>query len=75
MTHSSILAWRLAWERSLACYSPWGHKESDSTEVTEHACLHAANGRDEKNTCDLITIVLLEDRKVSGDQKEKMRKI
>ena len=29
-THSSILAWRLSWrERSLAGYSPWGHKESE----------------------------------------------
>ena len=26
-------------QRSLKGYSPWGHKESDSTEVTEHATL------------------------------------
>ena len=25
-------------QRSLVGYSPWGHKESDMTEVTEHAC-------------------------------------
>ena len=25
-THSSVLAWRILW------YSPWGHKESDTTE-------------------------------------------
>ena len=25
-------------QRSLAGYSPWGHKESDTTEATEHAC-------------------------------------
>ena len=31
-THSSILAWRISLERSLAGYSPWGHKESDTTE-------------------------------------------
>ena len=32
-THSSILAWRRPWtERSLAGYSPWSHKESDTTE-------------------------------------------
>ena len=43
--------WRRAWQptpvflpgefhgqRSLAGYSPWGHTESDTTEVTEHAC-------------------------------------
>ena len=23
-THSSILAWKIPWQRSLACYSPWG---------------------------------------------------
>ena len=28
--HSSILAWRIPW-RSLAGYSPWGHKEWDKT--------------------------------------------
>ena len=37
-THSSILAWRIPWtvltygQRSLAGYSPWGHKELDMTE-------------------------------------------
>ena len=29
-THSSILAWKTYGERSLAGYSPWGHKESDT---------------------------------------------
>ena len=33
-THSSILAWRIPWTEDLAGYSPWGHKESDTTEVT-----------------------------------------
>ena len=27
-------------ERSLVEYSPWGQKESDTTEVTEHVCTH-----------------------------------
>ena len=31
-THSSILAWRIPQMRSLAGYSLWGHKESDTTE-------------------------------------------
>ena len=31
-THSSILAWRIHGQRSLAGYSPWGRKESDMTE-------------------------------------------
>ena len=31
-THSSILAWRIPWTGELEDYSPWGHKESDTTE-------------------------------------------
>ena len=31
-THSSILDWRIHGQRRLASYSPWGHKESDTTE-------------------------------------------
>ena len=43
-------SWRRAWQptpvflpgeshgrRNMSGYSPWGHKESDMTEVTEHA--------------------------------------
>ena len=30
--HSSTLAWRIPWRRSLVGYSPWGRKESDTTE-------------------------------------------
>ena len=29
-THSSILAWRISLERSLAGYSPWGHTGSET---------------------------------------------
>ena len=32
VTHSSILAWRTPRQRSLAGYSPWGCKGSDTTE-------------------------------------------
>ena len=36
VTHSSILARRIPWteepQRNLGCYSPWGHKELDTTE-------------------------------------------
>ena len=28
-THSSILAWRIHGQRSLAGYSPWSHKQSN----------------------------------------------
>ena len=31
-THSSILAWRIPWTEELAGCSPWGLKESDTTE-------------------------------------------
>ena len=31
-THSSILAWKIPWQKSLVGYSPWGCKESDTTE-------------------------------------------
>ena len=31
-THSSTLAWEIPWMESLVGYSPWGRKESDSTE-------------------------------------------
>ena len=31
-TPSSILAWKSPGQRSLAGYSPWGRKESDTTE-------------------------------------------
>ena len=35
--HSSVLAWRESHgQRSLAGYSPWGHRELDTTEATEH---------------------------------------
>ena len=31
-THSSILAWRIPWREGPGGCSPWGHKESDTTE-------------------------------------------
>ena len=34
VTHTNIVAWRTLGQRSLAGYSPWGHKESDTTEAT-----------------------------------------
>ena len=38
--HSSILALKIPWQRSLAGYSPWGHKESNMIEQLTHACMH-----------------------------------
>ena len=31
-TYSSTLAWRTPWTEELGGYSPWGRKESDTTE-------------------------------------------
>ena len=31
-TLSSVLAWRIPWIEEPGGYSPWGHKESDTTE-------------------------------------------
>ena len=31
-THSSILAWIIPWTEEPGRLSPWGHKESDTTE-------------------------------------------
>ena len=31
-TLSSVLAWKIPWRKSLVGYSPWGCKESDTTE-------------------------------------------
>ena len=36
-TYSNILAWKIHGWRSLVGYSPWGRKDSDMTEMTEHA--------------------------------------
>ena len=35
-THSSILAWRIPWKEEPGGHSPWGHKELDTTGVTEY---------------------------------------
>ena len=34
--HSSTLAWKIHGQRSLIGYSPWGRKESDTTERITH---------------------------------------
>ena len=36
-THSSILARRIPWTEESGVYSPWGHQELDTMEVTLHA--------------------------------------
>ena len=36
-THSRILAWIIHGQRNLVCYSPWGRKESGTTELSTRA--------------------------------------
>ena len=38
--HSSILAGRIPWTEEPGGYSPWGHKESDTTEQLHFTSLH-----------------------------------
>ena len=58
------IPWRRAWQhasvflpgkshgqRSLAGYSPWGHKELDMTEVTQHTYRHFS-GSDQRHLSD-----------------------
>ena len=37
-THSSILDWKIPRTEKPGGLQSWGHKKSDMTEVTEHAC-------------------------------------
>ena len=40
-THFIVLTWKIPQQRSLAGYSPWGHKESDTAEHTHtHSVLY-----------------------------------
>ena len=39
-THSSVLAWRIPWTEEPGRQQFIGHKESDTTEVTEHTCIY-----------------------------------
>ena len=43
-THCSILAWRILWTEEPGGYSPWGHKELDTTEATENTGLSSDDG-------------------------------
>ena len=41
-THSSILAWRIPWTEEPGGYSPWGHKESHTTEQLTLSLFHSS---------------------------------
>ena len=36
-TYSSTLAWKIPQTKEPGGLSPWGHEESDTAEMTEHA--------------------------------------
>ena len=62
-THSSILAWRIPWTRSLAGYSPWGRQESDATEAT--STLNTLTAPSWSQDAELLTEVLLKTQVLS----------
>ena len=43
-THSNILAWRIPWTEEPGGLQSVGHKDSDTTEVTQHTCMDAPRG-------------------------------
>ena len=45
-THSTILVWRVPWTGNLAGYSPWAHKESDTTEQLTLSFFHSGPSDD-----------------------------
>ena len=48
-THSSILAWKIPWTEEPTGYSPWGHKELDTTENACSAQCSATNMQTNKS--------------------------
>ena len=39
-TRCSVLAWRIPWTEEPGGYSPWGHKESDTTDLVWYSIAH-----------------------------------
>ena len=54
-SHSSTLAWKIPWTKSLVGYSPWGHEESDTTERPHFhfsfSCIGEENGNPLQCSC------------------------
>ena len=58
--HSSTLAWRIPWGRSLVGYSPWGRKESDTTERLHsltHSLTHSVIKKKKGNILELYVLI------------------
>ena len=54
-TPSSTLAWKIPWTEEPGGYSPWGHKESDTTEQLHFhfslSCIGEGNGNPLQCSC------------------------
>ena len=54
-THSSVLAWRIAWTEEPGGLQSWGHKESDVTERLHFhfslSCFGEGNGKPLQCSC------------------------
>ena len=48
-THSSVLAGEFHGQRSLESCSLWGCRQSDTTEATQHECLHIISATSESS--------------------------
>ena len=68
------IPWRRAWrhtsvflpekshgQRSLAGYSPWGHKELDTTELTQHTCKHFSRSDQRHLSNDTLLAIMITD--------------
>ena len=62
-THSSILAWKIPWTEDVICFShsPWGHKESDTTEQIHFHFQHI-----------LVRLLFVDALLIAGDIKVKL---
>ena len=53
--HSSTFAWKIPWTEEPGGYSPWGHKESDTTEQLHFhfslSCIGEGNGNPLQHSC------------------------
>ena len=53
--HSSTLAWKIPWQKSLVGYSPWGREELDTTEWPHFhfslSCIGEGNGNPLQCSC------------------------
>ena len=60
-THSSNLAWKIPWAEELdGLYSPWSHKESDTTEHSVFGLLFSSKAYKYIDRLDAATTIAVE---------------